>query len=97
MVVRIVWDDEVVGSNPTTPTNLNEGYYIMQYLQEVTKWDTAALGHKVPNHTYMLDNRQWCVGYIKEGTTEEIIFSKPLKQFSKSYRKFKTLASGTGT
>ena len=63
----------------------------MQYLQEVTKWDTAALGHKVPNHTYMLDNRQWCVGYIKEGTTEEIIFSKPLKQFSKSYRKFKTL------
>jgi|TARA_B110000908_G_scaffold172579_1_gene240947 hypothetical protein len=63
----------------------------MQYLQEITKWDTNMLGHNVPNHTYILDKRQWCVGYIKAGTTEEIIFSKPLKQFSKSYRKFKEI------
>ena len=69
----------------------NEKEKPMQYLQEVTKWDTAMLGHKVPNHTYMLDDRQWCVGYIKEGTTEEIIFSKPMKQFSKSYRRFKEI------
>jgi hypothetical protein len=63
----------------------------MQYLQEVTKWDVDALGYNVPSHTYILDKSQHCVGYIKEGTTEEIIFSKPMKQFSKSRRKFKEI------
>jgi hypothetical protein len=56
---------------------------IMQYLKEVTVWDTP-----VQNHTYIVDDKNWCVGYIKNGTTEEIIFSRPMKQWSKSYRKF---------
>tara|TARA_R110002074_G_scaffold157543_1_gene314514 strand:+ start:454 stop:696 length:243 start_codon:yes stop_codon:yes gene_type:complete len=56
---------------------------IMQYLKEVTSWDTP-----VQNHTYIVDDNNWCVGYIKNGTTEEIIFSRPMKQWSKSYRKF---------
>ena len=47
----------------------------MQYLKEVTVWDTP-----VQNHTYIVNDVNWCVGYIKNGTTEEIIFSQPMKQ-----------------
>ena len=57
----------------------------MQYLKETTDYEA---GYRVPLHTYILDNGV-CVGYIKEGTTEEIIFKTPLKQFSKSRRTFK--------
>jgi len=55
----------------------------MQYLKEVTVWDTP-----VQNHTYIVDNDGNLAGYIKQGTTEEIIFSTPMKQWSKSRRKF---------
>ena len=55
----------------------------MQYLKEVTVWDTP-----VQNHTYIVNNGGNLAGYIKQGTTEEIIFSKPMKQWSKSRRKF---------
>lgn len=55
----------------------------MQYLKEVTVWDTP-----VQNHTYIVDNDGNLAGYIKQGTTEEIIFSAPMKQWSKSRRKF---------
>ena len=55
----------------------------MKYLTEVTVWDTP-----VQNHTYIINDVDWLVGYIKQGTTEEIIFSKPMKSWSKSYRKF---------
>ena len=55
----------------------------MQYLKEVTVWDTP-----VQNHTYIVNNDGNLAGYIKQGTTEEIIFSKPMKQWSKSRRKF---------
>jgi len=64
----------------------------MKYFKEITQWDDN-LGYKVPNHTYILDNAEHCVGYIKEGTTEEIIFGKPMKQFSKSRRKFVKIKS----
>ena len=63
---------------------------IMQYLKEVTVWDTP-----VQNHTYIVDDKNWCVGYIKNGTTEEIIFSQPMKQWSKSYRKFEKVNPNT--
>lgn len=56
---------------------------IMQYLTEVTKWDSP-----VQNHTYIINDVGWLAGYIKQGTTEEIIFSKPMKTWSKSRRKF---------
>jgi hypothetical protein len=59
------------------------GVHGMKYLKEVTVWDTP-----VQNHTYIINDVDWLVGYIKQGTTQEIIFSKPMKQWSKSYRKF---------
>ncbi len=55
----------------------------MQYLTEVTVWDSP-----VQNHTYIITDSGHLAGYIKAGTTEEIIFSKPMKQWSKSRRKF---------
>jgi len=54
----------------------------MKFLKETTKWDG-----KTPNHTYAFENGQ-CVGYIKAGTTELLMFGKPSKQFSKSRRTF---------
>ena len=56
---------------------------MIEYFKEITVWDT-----NIPNHTYMIDKAGSLVGYIKTGTTEEIIFNKPMKQFSKSRRKF---------
>lgn len=56
------------------------------YLKEVTEWDD--LGYKIPSHTYIVNKATQLVGYIKEGTTEEIIFKSPMKQFAKARRKF---------
>ena len=53
----------------------------MKYIKEVTKW-------AYPNHTYMVSNRGWLEGYIKEGTTEEIWFTQPIKAWSETGRKF---------
>jgi len=55
----------------------------MEYLQEVTDW-----GDDTPNHTYIVNKQGQLAGYIKVGTTEEIMFKSPMKQFSKSRRKF---------
>ena len=52
------------------------------WLQEVTDQD-------MPNHTYILNPAGHCVAYVKQGTSEVIEFKNPLKQFSKSRRKFK--------
>jgi len=52
------------------------------WLQEVTDWD-------MPNHTYIFNPAGHCVAYVKQGTSEVIQFKNPLKQFSKSRRKFK--------
>ena len=58
------------------------------FLKEITNdWKTE---YKVPNHTYIFENNA-CVGYIVEGTTKQKFFDTPMKQFSKSNRKFKKL------
>jgi hypothetical protein len=56
---------------------------LMEYLKEITAWDS-----NVSNHTYIVDGHGHLAGYIKTGTTEEIMFKTPMKQFSKSRRKF---------
>ena len=62
-----------------------------KYLKEITKWSESP---ETPNHTYIFNENDENVGYIKTGTTEEIYFSKPFKQFSKSRRKFVQLKRG---
>ena len=59
----------------------------MKYLKEITVWDKVD-HFTVPNHTYMVDDDGHLTGYIKTGTKKEIIFKKPIKNFSKSWRKF---------
>jgi hypothetical protein len=58
-----------------------------KYLKETTTdWKAD---FRVPCHTYIFEGRDTrCVGYIKEGTTEEIMFSKP-QRFDKRGRTFK--------
>lgn len=55
----------------------------MKYLKEITEWDTD-----IPNHTYILNDKNELVGYIKTGTKDEIMFKKPMKQFTRTRRKF---------
>jgi len=57
---------------------------VMKYLKEITDWGE----YPVPNHTYIVNDANQLVGYIKTGTKEEIIYKSPMKQFSKSRRKF---------
>ena len=54
------------------------------YLKETTKFD---VDYNVPMHTYIMQGSK-CVGYIKEGTEEKIMFNKPSVQFSKKGRTF---------
>jgi len=58
----------------------------MKYLKEITDWSEA--NYSVSNHTYIVNEALHLVGYIKTGTKDEIIFKSPMKQFSKSRRKF---------
>ena len=58
----------------------------LRAFKEITKWDITT-----PNHTYILNEQDQLVGYLKTGTKEYIQFNKPMKQFSKSRRKFKEL------
>jgi uncharacterized secreted protein with C-terminal beta-propeller domain len=58
----------------------------MKYLKEITDWSESKT--PIKNHTYILNEKNELVGYIKTGTKDEIIFKKPMKQFSKSRRKF---------
>ena len=55
----------------------------MKYLKEITEWDS-----NIPNHTYILNDKNELVGYIKTGTKDEIMFKKPMKQFTRTRRKF---------
>lgn len=55
----------------------------MQYLKEITDW-----GNSTPNHTYIVNDAGHLAGYVKTGTREEIWFKSPMKQFSKSRRRF---------
>lgn len=54
----------------------------MRFFKETTKWD-----RNTKNHTYAFENGA-CVGYIKAGTTELLMFSRPSRLFSKSRRTF---------
>ena len=65
----------------------------MKYLKEITAWTKAP---DTPNHTYIFNEKDENVGYIKTGTTHEIYFSKPSKQFSKSRRKFERIVEVNG-
>lgn len=56
----------------------------MQYLKEVTDWN-------MPSHTYIVDDRGWLVGYIREYADEILWFKTPKKSWSKSRRKFKNV------
>lgn len=57
----------------------------MKFLKEITNWTESP---STPNHTYIFNDTGQNVGYIKQGTSEQIMFTKPMKQFSKSRRKF---------
>jgi hypothetical protein len=60
----------------------------MRYLQETTDWSEASC--HVPNHIYIVEDGRSgrALGYIKAGTTDRIMFSKPLN-FDRKYRTFK--------
>jgi len=60
----------------------------MRVRQEVTDWSRADC--KVPQHIYITSGSM-LLGYVPEGTTEAVIFSKPKKQWSPSRRKFRNL------
>ena len=55
----------------------------MKYLKEITEWHS-----NIPNHTYILNDKNELIGYIKTGTKDEIMFKKPMKQFTRTRRKF---------
>lgn len=60
---------------------------MIKYLKETTeKW---ICDFRVPNHTYIVSGTK-IVGYIKEGTTEEIILRNPMA-FDRKGRKFKEI------
>ena len=56
---------------------------VLKYLKEITEWNDST-----PNHTYIFDEEDQNVGYIKDGTCQKIMYKNPLKGFSKSRRKF---------
>ena len=58
------------------------------YLKETTDYDVE---YRVPMHTYIMMGSR-CVGYIKEGTSTEVMFSKPSTQFNKRGRTFVEVA-----
>ena len=62
----------------------------MRYLQETT--DDWKCDYRIPNHTYIVEDGRSgrLLGYIKEGRTEAIMFSKPYP-FDRKNRTFKEL------
>lgn len=62
----------------------------MRYLQETTNWDNV--GYSVPNHTYIVEDGRSgrLLGYIKQGRTDAIMFSKPYP-FDRKHRTFKEI------
>jgi hypothetical protein len=60
----------------------------MRYLKEVT--DDWKCEYNVPNHTYIVESGRngRLLGYIKEGSSEPLMFPKPFPFFRKN-RKFK--------
>lgn len=66
------------------------GVLIMRYLQETTDWSDT--DYDVKNHIYILENGRSgrMLGYVKQGTTEKIMFDRPFF-FNRKNRKFKEL------
>lgn len=54
--------------------------------KETTQWASP----RTANHTYLLDGNK-LYAYIKQGTTEQIWFPKPIKNFDKRGRTFTQL------
>lgn len=57
--------------------------------QEITVWDKAP---HTPNHTYITEGT-YLIGVIPVGTTVAKYFSKPMKTWSPSRRKFRDLTA----
>ena len=47
------------------------------YLKEITDWSDSSCN--VPNHTYIFNEKNLNVGYIKTGTKEEIFYNSAQK------------------
>jgi hypothetical protein len=60
----------------------------MKYLLETTDWGSYTY---VPNNTYIVNDAGQLMGMVPFGKTEAVMYSKPMKQFSKSRRKFKDI------
>ena len=58
---------------------------VLKYLKEITEWKDAP---NTPNHTYIFDEDNACIGFIPTGTKKEIIFTQPIRNFAKSRRRF---------
>jgi hypothetical protein len=59
----------------------------MIILQETTDWGE----HRTPNHIYYLtDNKENLLAYIKAGSNEPTVFSKPIR-FDRRGRTFKEI------
>lgn len=58
----------------------------MQALQETTKWASD----KTPNHVYLVEGTN-LLAYVRNGTTEPVWFSKPMKNFDRRRRTFREL------
>ena len=61
----------------------------MKWMREITEW-----AEPTPNHLYLLtDDKSKMIAYVKEGTNEHKVFSKPLG-FDPRGRKFKEVKRG---
>ena len=63
----------------------------VRYKQEITVWDKAP---NTPNHIYITDGRT-LIGVVPQGGPQKGIekrFSKPMRQWSPSRRKFRELS-----
>jgi|TARA_B110000908_G_scaffold144629_1_gene174377 hypothetical protein len=59
---------------------------VLKAFKEITSWDEV--GYKVLNHTYILNDQGHCVGFRSTVSKKYTQFTKPMKGFSKSRRKF---------
>ena len=59
---------------------------MLRAFKEITVWEDV--GYKVPNHTYILNAAGQCVGFRSTTTKVYTQFTNPMKNFSKSRRKF---------
>lgn len=63
----------------------------ISYLKETTDWRKC--DYVQPQHIYMVESGGSLLGYVKNGTTTPFWFSKPMRQWSQTRRKFVELTS----